>query len=198
MTYHYPHFDEAALFDQDGQRKYLCLDEGRRFLRAAAAADNATRILCRLLLFTGCRISEALELTVGRLDIDAHMVIFRTLKRRKRVFRAAPIPDSLMRELQTLAEGKVANDRLWGWCRQTAWRRIKKVMDAAEITGPKACARGLRHQFAVQSLQEKMPLSFTQRLLGHSSPATTVIYQHVVGKDARQLVAGFWRAYGEK
>lgn len=198
MSNHYPHFDEAALFDQEGQRKYLCLDEGRRFLHAAVDADAATRALCRLLLFTGCRISEALELTAGRLDIGAQMVVFRTLKRRKRVFRAAPVPASLMTELLEMAKDKADNDRLWTWCRQTAWRRVKKVMKAAQIDGAKAAPRGLRHQFGIQALQENVPLALAQRLLGHASPNTTVIYQQASGKDARNLVAKFWRAYGER
>jgi len=198
VSEHFQSADETLLFDQDGQRKYLCLKEGRRFLRAADGMDHATRVFCRLLLFTGPRVSEALELTPHRLDADAQLVVFRTLKRRKLVFRAAPIPAGLMDELLGLAQGKTGNDRLWTWCRQTAWRRVKKVMAAAEIDGPKAVPRGLRHQFGVQALEQNVPLVFAQRLLGHTSPNTTTIYQQAVGRDARRFVAKLWRAYGEE
>ncbi len=196
MSDHFQSVDETLLFDQDGQRKYLCLKEGKRFLKAADGMDTATRVFCRLLLFTGPRLSEALELTPRRLDADALLVVFRTLKRRKRVFRAAPIPAGLMQELLTLAQGKTGNERLWTWCRQTAWRRVKKVMAMAEIHGPKAVPRGLRHQFGIQALEQNVPLVFAQRLLGHTSPNTTIIYQHATGKEARRFVTKLWRAYG--
>ena len=159
--------------------------------------DRETYVFCRLLLFAGPRISEALELTPRRLDTDERQVVFRTLKRRKRVFRAAPVPASLMTELQELAKGKATDERLWTWCRVTAWRRIKKVMEAAEIQGPRAVPRGLRHQFGVETMRESVPLPCTQRLLGHASPNTTVIYQHPTGSDMRGLLSKFWRAYGE-
>ena len=83
-----------ALFDGAGQRKYLCSSEGKRFLNAAAKADRATGAFCRLLSYTGCRISEALELTPRRIDFESGEVIFRTLKRRKRRFRAVPLERS--------------------------------------------------------------------------------------------------------
>lgn len=189
--------DETALFDQDGQRKYLCRSEGRRFLQAAATMDEETRIFCRLLHFTGCRISEALELTPRRLDADGRRVIFRTLKRRKRVFRAVPVPAQLMRELLAIASGRGPDDRLWPWCRQTAWRRVKKVMEVAHIDGPQAAPKGLRHQFGVRALQANMPLATTQRLLGHASPNTTTIYQNATGDDERRIMRGMWHGYGE-
>jgi site-specific recombinase XerD len=138
-----------------------------------------------------------LELSVGRLDADNRRVVFRTLKRRKRVFRAVPISATLMKELLTLASECQADDRLWPWCRQTAWRHVKKVMEAAGIAGVRAAPRGLRHQFGVQALHANVPLASTQRLLGHASPNTTVIYQHAAGDDERRFVGRLWRAYGE-
>jgi integrase/recombinase XerD len=189
--------DDMALFSLDGRRKYLCRSEGRRFLRAAATMDDDTRVFCRLLHFTGCRISEALETTPRRLDVEGKRVVFRTLKRRKRVFRAVPVPAELMSDLVRFSRKLERDERLWPVCRQTAWRRIKKVMAAADIDGPQAAPRGLRHQFGIQALQANLSLGLTQRLLGHASPKTTVIYQHVAGDDERHLVRRLWRGYGE-
>ena len=193
MSTAFTHHDEAALFDQDGQRKYLCRSEGQRFLRAAAKMDISTHIFCRLLHFTGCRVSEALELTPRRLDVEGKRVVFRTLKRRRRVFRGVPVPSPLMRELLDLSRERGRDERLWPWCRQTAWRRVKKVMAAARIDGPQAVPRGLRHQFGVRALQAHLPLTTTQRMLGHASPSTTAIYQHATGIDERRLMQRMWR-----
>ncbi len=46
------------------------------------------------LAYTGCRISEALELTPEHIDLSAKAVRFRTLKQRgKDIYRLVPVPD---------------------------------------------------------------------------------------------------------
>lgn len=91
------------LFDLCGQRKYLNTAEARRFLAAARTLPTPQRLFCEVLFYTGCRISEALELTPRRLDRDDKRIIFRTLKRRKLTYRAVPVPTRLLRDLVALA-----------------------------------------------------------------------------------------------
>src|ERR1700733_6818898 len=97
---------ELTLFDAGGERKYLCAKELPRFLRASRCGDSETDAFCRLLVFTGCRLSEALALTPGRLDPDIGRVVFRTLKQRHSVFRAVPVPPDLMAALQRIAASR--------------------------------------------------------------------------------------------
>lgn len=183
----------AALFDRDGARKYVCGAEWGRFLAVARRRDAATDTFCRLLAYTGCRLSEALSLTPERLDPETGRVIFRTLKRRRRVFRAVPVPPDLMRALRGLAQGKVPDAPLWGWCRQTGWRRVKGVMDSAGITGPQASPKGLRHGFGIANAENNVPAALTQRWLGHARLETTAIYQHAVGREERAFAERVWR-----
>ena len=192
MAANYGAIDETALFDRDGQRKYLCGSEGKRFLRAADQADDATRLFCRLLNFTGCRISEALELTPRHLDAESGRVVFRTLKRRKRVFRAVPVPHGVMRELVLMTRDLKPDERLWAWCRQTAWRHVKQVMADAEIDGPQAAPRGLRHQFGIRAAERGVPMPLAQRWMGHASLRTTAIYQQAAGDEERRLAGRMW------
>jgi len=91
------------LFDIYGQRKYLTTAEARRFLVAARRLAMPQRLFCEVLFYTGCRISEALELIPRRLDADDKRIIFRTLKRRKLTYRAVPVPARLLRDLVALA-----------------------------------------------------------------------------------------------
>jgi integrase len=91
-----------TLFDASGRRKYLSASEWRQFVNAAASAEPRARAFCRVLAFTGCRISEALSLTPTSLDPATGCIVLRTLKRRKRVFRAVPVPTFLLRELSAL------------------------------------------------------------------------------------------------
>ncbi len=78
------------LFDVRGQRKYLTQHERNRFLKAARSAPTPVRAFCEILAYTGCRLSEALALAPDRVDPAAGVVIFESLKKRRRgVFRAA-------------------------------------------------------------------------------------------------------------
>jgi integrase/recombinase XerD len=184
--------DLTWLFDGRGQRKYLCDSEARQFLRAAAASDRATQLLCLVIAYTGCRVSEALALTPRHLDMATKRLIFSTLKRRRIVHRAVPVPDHLMKALARFAKGVPRDERLWSWCRQTVWRRIRAIMATARIDGPMACGRGLRHGFGIKAASSKIPQNLIQRWMGHASPATTAIYLDAVGMEERAFAERMW------
>lgn len=60
--------------------------EQGRFLAAASQLDRGeVRTFCMTIAYTGCRISEALELSAARVDLSAKALTFRTLKQRGKV-----------------------------------------------------------------------------------------------------------------
>lgn len=190
------------LWDNQGSRLYLTADERAAFRAAARAHDDrGARTFCHLLLFSGCRISEGLEITPERFDWQDQAVMFRTLKKRGRkaltTYRAVPLPADFLDELDLIhhLRGRGKSDpkaRLWTWSRPTAWRRVKAVMDAAGIEGTHASPKGLRHGFGVVHALNKTPLPTLQRWMGHSDPKTTAIYMQAVGEEARQLAGAAW------
>ncbi len=184
--------DITELYDRTGRRKYLCDTELARFHHALRKADPATRAFCQLIALTGCRISEALATTPKHLDTDAKRVIFRTLKRRKIAYRAVPVPDKLIAELVALAKGHGDDQRLWPWVRQTGYRKIRAVMKAAQIIGPMAMPKGLRHAHALRCASERVPPSLIQRWLGHADQSTTAIYLDAVGQEEREFAERVW------
>jgi integrase/recombinase XerD len=140
---------------------------------------------------TGCRVSEALALTVDRVDITNNLIVFESLKKRKKgVFRAVPVPSSFidaldmvhgLRELKKKAGGGKGVP-LWEWSRTTAWRRVKEVMDAAGLQdGVHNSPKGLRHGFGVAAVKNGIALNMAQRWLGHAHITTTAIYADAVG-----------------
>ena len=72
------------LYDEDGQRKYLTPGERDAFLKAAEDAPREVRTFCATLVYTGCRITEALELTADRVDLKGGLLVLESLKKRKR------------------------------------------------------------------------------------------------------------------
>ena len=72
-----------ALHTLDGARKYLTTGERDTFLHAAEQADRQVRTLCMTLAYAGCRLSEALALTVDRVDPAAGQLVLESLKKRR-------------------------------------------------------------------------------------------------------------------
>ncbi|MEE9148101.1 MAG: tyrosine-type recombinase/integrase, partial [Candidatus Tectomicrobia bacterium] len=115
----------------------LTADERDAFLAAATQADRPIRTLCSVLYYTGCRISEALALTPRRVDINDQVVIFETLKKRRRgIYRAVPVPQTLIETLDMVHGLREAHKRhkkdvldtpLWPFSRVTAWRHVSAV-----------------------------------------------------------------------
>lgn len=184
--------DETQLFDAEGQRKYLIASEAKRYLAATYLADRETRLFGQLLYYSGCRLSEGLALTPKLIDVEGQRVVFRTLKRRKLVYRAVPVPAHFLRELVAYASGLDHDDRLFPWSRQTGWRHIRRLMHVAGIEGPQATPKGLRHQFGCHAIGQKIPESAVGRWLGHASVKSTRIYTSVVGAEERALAKRMW------
>lgn len=196
---------EMRLHDNHGKRLYLTQTERERFLKEASQELREEKIFCHVLHFTGCRISEALELTPERIMIEDKMIIFRTLKKRKfdkegnprkKQYRHVPVPDRLIEDLdlRRLQKSKEPIDTcLWSMSRATAWRLIKKIMAKAEITGPQATSKGFRHGFGIAMAQTGMPLTVLKDLLGHNSTITTEIYFQFVGAEKRNMVMKGWQ-----
>ena len=69
----------ASVYDRQGRRKYLNRAENRRFLDALDGLPDIQRTFCLTLYYTGCRISEALNLTAEDLDYDEQSIKFRTV-----------------------------------------------------------------------------------------------------------------------
>jgi len=182
------------VFDRQGNRKYLNDAERRAFLLSARKEPDAgRRAFCLALFYTGCRISEALNVTAERVDLANKAVVFETLKQRKTGhFRAVPIPDTLIDQLRRLVTPVTASARVWSFSRATGYRLVKDCMARAGVTGGMASPKGLRHGFAVACLAENIPLPTVQKWLGHARLETTAIYLEVSGNEERDLAKRLW------
>lgn len=195
----------AHLFTTDGQRKYLTEAERLALLEIAKEYPRKVRTFVGTLLFTGCRISEALALTVERVDLRNQSLVFESLKKRKRgVYRAVPIPASFLDDLDMVHGIREAQQRpqggkgllLWEWSRTTAWRRVKEVMEAAGVgEGVHASPKGLRHGFGVAAVTEGIPLNLAQKWCGHSHISTTAIYANALGEEERFIAEKMWQKF---
>ncbi|MEO5332839.1 MAG: site-specific integrase [Magnetococcus sp. YQC-5] len=193
----------SILYNNDGNRKYLTIAERTAFLKAAENMSQETYTLCAVLAYSGARLSEVLALTHERIDANAHILLIESLKKRRDgVFRAVPIPHKLLTDLERVHGVTVARqdpihikDRLWSCCRTTAWNRVKACMKEAGISGLQATPKGLRHAFAIASLQSGVPINFVRKWLGHSRLSTTEIYAEAVGSEEQIIASRLWGTF---
>lgn len=189
------------LHDRYQRRLYLNEDERQRFLHAAESAPGEVRTFCLTLLYTGCRISEALALAPQSVELKSRVITFRTLKRRKQVVREVPIPRSLAADLDrvhTIAALPGSTRALWRHgghplSRVAAYRWVKGVMATAEIEGVQACPKGLRHGYGIHAIRSGVQLNMLSKWMGHASITTTAIYANAVGPEELEIADRMWR-----
>ena len=182
-----------SLYTGAGRRKYLTAGERERFVAAAASSQPKIETLCLMLAWTGCRITEALNLTHGDLDVEGGMVSVRSLKKRRAgIVREVPVPPAFLVAVRQVHGNGRPDKRLWPIGRTTAWRYVKDVMAIAQVGETAASPKGLRHGFGVHALRSGIPLNLLQRWLGHADIATTAIYADVLGVEEREIAARMW------
>ena len=188
--------DKQSIYSQTGQRKYLNTRERRLFFQVTQnwqCLEDQT--FAQTLLYTGCRISEALELTPQSIDYSEQTLIFRTLKQRQAIrYRAIPVPKALLDNiLRQINETHINNDSpLWWFSRTTGYNRIKDLMKEAGIKGEMAMPKGLRHTYAINCIQEKIDFFRVKKWMGHTKAEATSIYLDFVGEDERRLAKRTW------
>lgn len=192
---------DFSLFDTNGERKYLNEVERKKFYLIANALEREdVRLFSLLMLLTGARISEIMNLKRVNIDYSSKVIVVRTLKQRKNnVYRQIPLPDFLLNDLRLYLEHCdehtfEKNNSIWSFSTRSASRYIKSVMNKAGITGRKSSALGLRHGFAVDAAA-RVQVTKVQKWLGHSNLTTTCLYLDVSGKEERALAAKLWDFY---
>lgn len=160
----------------------------------AAAADRRDLALLELLYATGARISEAVGLSIGDIDLDSQLVRLYGKGAKERIVpfgsRAAeamkgwlgPSGRSRMEPAEWQrrddAEAIFLNSRGGRMSRQTAWQMVRKYGKRAGIES-ELSPHVLRHSCATHLLDHGADLRVVQEMLGHASVSTTQVYTKV-------------------
>jgi integrase len=186
----------------NGERKikrYLPREELQRLLAALdafAVAGVRWRFaqLIRLLLLTGCRVSEIMtarwewldqDATVLKLPADAHKTGGNGDERKVHLPPAASL---ILRELRRRSNSEwiVAGDgdgHLIGY-----WYMWEDLLERAKIKDLRV--HDLRHSYASYAItQANLTLPQVGALLGHASPQTTARYAHLMDEAAAAMAA---------
>jgi integrase len=147
--------------------------------------------LVRLILGTGLRRGEALQLKWG--DVDSKQVHVRGETAKDQAFRAVPLTADAQEALRAWREQQTDAKpdafvfvRSKGGSHQvnTSWATLMK---RAQIKGFRL--HDLRHDYASRLVMAGTPLYTVARLLGHASSETSERYSHLAPDHLRDAVA---------
>ncbi len=144
-------------------------------------------LILAILLMTrlGLRISEVINLR--REDINTKEWTLRLTGKGSKT-AVLPIPNSLKPHIKYALKIE-KNGRLFKYSRTTLWRRIKEL---ARRLGLDIKPHTLRHTCATEMLKRGVNLRVVQKVLRHSSLATTQIYTHLTVDDIREELKKAW------
>ena len=142
----------------------------------------------RLLMLTGCRLSEIQKLQWEHVDLEAAEL---RLPDTKTGDRAVPLAPSAVRLLESLPRdddnpwvivGKKPGSHLTDL--QHPWRRIRARADLEDVR-----IHDLRHSFASRALALGEGLPMIGKLLGHTQVQTTARYAHLARDTVKASAA---------
>jgi len=184
-----------------GQRlpRTLSIVEVEQLLRAASVDETPLglrdRALLELLYATGLRVTEAIELTVQAIDLDAGMVRCRGKGNKERIVPLHALAGECLKRY--LSEGRpfLLREAAEEHCfinvhgrpitRQGVWFLVQHYALAAGLD-EQVSPHTLRHSFATHLLEGGAELREVQQFLGHSNITTTQIYTEVSSRRKRE------------
>jgi len=169
--------DQDLTFRSQSVKKDLAKYWEREFINGCLdkISNGKHHMLFFLLWRSGIRISEAISLTKGDIDIENYTMTVKWLKSRKYHNRIVPLHPDLRNVLHTYTSTMKSSDMLFGFTRQRAWQLSKKYFGGNP--------HQMRHSFAVNWLRCKGELVMLHRILGHSKIQTTMEYLKIVPYD---------------
>ena len=130
----------------------------------------------------GLRVGEVLGLKIKHIDSDRMLVHIHNAKGKKD--RIIMLPDYLLKLLRQYFKAYTPNDYLFEgqsnkqYSASSIRKVFKKSLDVAKIKRT-ATLHSLRHSFATHLLENGTDIRIIQKLLGHKSIKTTLLYTQV-------------------
>ncbi|WP_121053693.1 tyrosine recombinase XerH [Helicobacter pylori] len=175
--------------------------EGIDKIEMSAKVRARNRLLIKIIVFTGMRSNEALQLKIKDFTLENGCYTI-LIKGKGDKYRAVMLKafhiESLLKEWLTERElYPVKNDLLF--CNQKGsaltqaylYKQVERIINFAGLRREKNGAHMLRHSFATLLYQKRHDLILVQEALGHASLNTSRIYTHF-DKQRLEEAASIW------
>ena len=155
------------------------------------------KALLELMYASGLRVSEAVKLTLGEIDLQRGLVVTIGKGGKQRLVpmgeEASYWIERYLVQARPVLLKNARCDELFvgqkrnGISRQLAWMIVDKYAEAASIRH--LSPHSLRHAFATHLVNHGADLRVVQSLLGHADISTTQIYTHVANERLKNIVS---------
>lgn len=190
-------------YEEVKRERFLSPEEISRLMEALQEEEKVCQNLwtvyaIKLLLLTGCRLSEILTLRWDEVDLEAQYLHLSDSKTGKKRIYLSTAAVELLRTLSRQEKnahvicGEKPGSHLVNL--QKPWRRIRKRAGLDDVR-----LHDLRHTFASIAASHGLSLPIIGALLGHKNTQTTQRYAHLLGQpllEATEKVAGNIMAHG--
>ena len=157
------------------------------------------RTMLEVLYATGMRVSELINLTLERVDVNLKYIIAFGKGSKERIVPLGSVAANFLERYLNEVRPKLEHESRpteivflaqggHEITRQRFWQIIRTYGQEAGIT-KKLTPHILRHSFATHLLDNGADLRSVQELLGHADIATTQIYTHLTNKRLRDIYA---------
>ncbi|MEJ8602861.1 tyrosine recombinase XerH [Helicobacter pylori] len=176
--------------------------EGIDKIEMSAKVRTRNRLLIKIIVFTGMRSNEALQLKIKDFTLENGCYTI-LIKGKGDKYRAVMLKafhiESLLKEwlIERRKSYPVKNDLLF--CNQKGsaltqaylYKQVERIINFAGLRREKNGAHMLRHSFATLLYQKRHDLILVQEALGHASLNTSRIYTHF-DKQRLEEAASIW------
>ncbi|GHP32196.1 tyrosine recombinase XerH [Helicobacter pylori] len=175
--------------------------EGIDKIEMSAKVRARNRLLIKIIVFTGMRSNEALQLKIKDFTLEngCYTILIKGKgdKYRAVMLKAFHIESLLKEWLMERELYPVKNDLLF--CNQKGsaltqaylYKQVERIINFAGLRREKNGAHMLRHSFATLLYQKRHDLILVQEALGHASLNTSRIYVHF-DKERLKEAASIW------
>jgi integrase len=140
--------------------------------------------LVATLVFTGCRIGEAVQLKWRDVDSKRRVVAIRQLKKREEFQRVVPVPSNLYWEMMAYYLERTVEDRIFNITIRQARNIVYSFTE--KYLKKRIRPHAIRHSYAVAVLKATKNLEAVRRLLGHRDYSTIKVYLDLTQEDLEQ------------
>ena len=163
------------------KKAYRDMDSGRYRIKDLA--------LVAVLVFTGCRLGEALALTKADIDTKERVVRIKQSKKRRESYRVVPVPSGLFWEIMDRYLWRV-EDLLFDISERQSRNIVYKF--SMRYLKKKIRPHAIRHSYALAVLEATKNIEIVRRLLGHSNYNTIKYYLDYTQKDLEEELSNIF------
>jgi integrase/recombinase XerD len=169
-------------------------DQVKRLITWRPKNDQERRLhlIILTLLDTGCRVSEALNVTVRDIDLDNMLVLLNGKGAKQRL---VPISRELRSSIVRYCKdrSRITDDRLFATRTESLLERgnvsrdLRLLCRELGFTPPRRTVHAIRHSFAVNYLRRGGSVFHLQKVLGHSTLEMTRRYSNLLTSDIQAV-----------